>query len=201
MKIAMFGGTFDPIHYGHIRLLKAFEDYLSLDRIYVVPTRIPPHKAAAVTDGEFRLEMCRLALGEPEAARIEASDIELRRDGLSWSFYTVSALLEQNPGADFYLIVGADMFMTMETWHRFDELKKLITVCTVPRDDDTPERLSAYAARLNSLGCRTVIMDHFDPVPISSTMIRRKIVAGESIDGLTPPSVAEFIKAHGLYRG
>ena len=81
MKIAMFGGTYDPIHYGHIELARRYVEQLSLDRIYVVPTRTPPHKAAAVTDGELRLEMCRLALAELNDDRYEASDIELRRDG------------------------------------------------------------------------------------------------------------------------
>lgn len=200
MKIAMFGGTYDPIHYGHMALAERYVDSLGLDKIYIIPTRTPPHKSASATDGLLRLEMCRLALEEMHDGRYTASDIELRRDGLSWSYYTVCALLEQHPGADLYLLVGADMFMTMETWHRFDELKELVTICTVPRDDNTREDLVRYAERLESLGCRTVVAEKFEPIPISSTLIRNCIAAGISVEGLTPPAVIDFIKQHGLYQ-
>lgn len=199
MRIAMFGGTYDPIHYGHIALARNYVDCLTLDKIYIIPTRTPPHKAATATDGQLRLEMCRLALEELHDSRYEASDIELKREGLSWSYYTVCALLGRHPGAELFLLVGADMFMTMETWHRFDELKELVTICTVPRDENTREVLCGYAERLEGLGCRTVVADAFEPVYISSTMIRNNIAEGKSIEGLTPPAVIELIKRHGLY--
>lgn len=198
-KIAMLGGTYDPIHYGHLSLGMKYADVLGLDRIYVVPTRTPPHKLATETPGEMRLEMCRLALESLHDKRFVASDIELRRDGLSWSYYTVCALREQNPGAEFYLMVGADMFMTLETWHRFDELKEMVNYCSVPRDENSLEILRRHAGHLESLGCRTTLVEDFAPVPISSTLIRDRIAAGLDIDGLTPPAVVDYIRENRLY--
>ncbi len=199
MKIAMLGGTYDPIHYGHLRLGKHYADTLGLDKVFIVPTRTPPHKAATATDGELRLEMCRLAALSMNDERFVASDIELRRDGLSWSFYTVCSLIESNPGAEVYLMVGADMFMTLETWHRFDELKQLVTYCTVPRDDIPYETLRTHADRLEANGCRTLI-SQYEPGHISSTMIRERVRAGEDISELAPPAVAELILKNKLYR-
>jgi len=197
MRTAMFGGTFDPIHNGHVALVKCFADLLGLDRVHVVPTRTPPHKATSQTPGNMRLEMCRLALEGDE--RLVASDIELRRDGTSYTFYTVQALLEEDPFGKVYLITGADMFLTLTGWHRFDELKRLVTFCTVPRDDVTAEQLRAHAVQLESLGCSTFVAE-MERVRVSSTEVRRRAAEGLTLDGLVPPQVERYIFEHGLYR-
>ena len=197
MKIAMFGGTFDPIHNGHVALGKHFADLLGLDRVYVIPTKTPPHKAAAQTPGEMRLEMCRLAVSDD--ARFAASDIELRRQTTSYSFITVSQLLEEHPDARLHLITGADMFMTFDQWYRFDDLKKLVTVCTVPRDDVSIEQLELRSAELREMGCDTFVSD-WRPVDISSTLIRSRAAEGLSLEELVPAKVEEYIREHGLYR-
>lgn len=193
----MFGGTFDPIHNGHIALGRHFADMLELDRVYVIPTKTPPHKLAAQTPGEMRLEMCRIAVESDD--RFEASDIELRRDGTSYTFLTVTQLLEAEPDMDLYLITGADMFLTIDKWYRFDDLKKLVTICTVPRDDVDAVQLRAWAEKLEAMGCRTIVADA-EKVPLSSTLVRQRAAGGESLEGLVPPKVEEYILNHGLYR-
>ena len=197
MKIAMFGGTFDPMHSGHAALGRHFADRLELDRVYIIPTRTPPHKLAAQTPGEMRLEMCRLAMGEDE--RFAVSDIELRRDSTSYTYITVTTLLEDHPDSEFYLITGADMFMTLDRWYRFDDLKKLVTFCTVPRDDVDAGELRLRAAELEEMGCRTFVSP-WQPVNISSTLVRRRAAEGLPLDGLVPPAVEEYIYRNGLYR-
>lgn len=197
MKIAMLGGTYDPIHNGHIMLGRLFAERLGLDRVFIVPTKIPPHKSQSATPAELRLEMCRLAAEASDC--FEACDYELTREGKSYSFYTVCELMRRCPGSEVYLITGADMFLTLETWHRFDELKELVTFCTVPRDDVPVTVLEEHAERLSALGCRTCVADAA-LVPVSSTMIRAKAASGESLSELVPPAVEQFIKEHGLYR-
>lgn len=198
MKTAMFGGTFDPIHNGHVALVKCFADLLELDRVYIVPTKTPPHKATSQTPGEMRLEMCRLALEDDE--RLEACDIELNREGTSYTFYTVRTLMEQEPDVSrIYLITGADMFLTLTSWHRFDELKHLVVFCTVPRDDVSADELRTHAEFLESLDCRTFVAD-MALVRVSSTEVRRRAAEGLPLDDLVPPSVERYIIEHGLYR-
>ncbi len=197
MKTAMFGGTFDPMHSGHGALCAHFADLLELDRVYIIPTRTPPHKLAAQTPGDMRLEMCRLAVGDDP--RFEVSDIELRREGTSYSYLTVCQLLEKHPDSRIYLITGADMFMTLEKWYRFDDLKKLVTFCTVPRDDVDMEALTARSRELEAMGCETFVSD-WQPVHISSTLIRQRASEGLSLDGLVHPAVEEYISRNGLYR-
>lgn len=196
MRTAMFGGTFDPIHNGHVALVRCFADLLDLDRVHVVPTRTPPHKASSQTAGDMRLEMCRLALDGDK--RLVASDIELRREGTSYTFYTVQKLLEEDPHGRVYLITGADMFLTLTGWHRFEELKELVTFCTVPRDDVTAEQLYAHADYLESLGCSTFVAE-MDLVRVSSTEVRRRAAEGLPLGELVPPQVERYIREHGLY--
>lgn len=198
MRAAMFGGSFNPIHNGHIELVRHFADLLDLDKAYVIPARIPPNKLdGSRLSGELRLEMCRLALEDDP--RLEACDIEIRREGVSYTFYTVKELIERGAEGKVYLITGADTFLTLKSWHRFDELKELVTFCTVPRDDIDAERLNAFADELEAMGCTTFVTQ-MDLVPISSTEVRRRAAEGLSLDGLVPPQVEAFIREHGLYR-
>jgi len=196
VKIAMLGGTFDPIHVGHVRLGQHFARLLGLNKVLIIPTRTPPHKKASVTAAEHRMEMCRIT-ARCAGDVFEASDIELRRDGLSYSYYTIVSLREQYPDSEIYFLTGADMFMILDSWHRYDELRELATFCTVARDDITIEQLEQKARQLQ--GCRSVISE-MPQIDLSSTMIRSMAAGGESITGLVLPEVEEYIARNGLYR-
>ncbi len=198
MRVALFGGTFDPIHTAHIRSAQLVADALRLDRVLLMPTFVPPHKLkVSMAPAADRLAMCRLAAKED--ARLFVSDMEIRRGGASFTADTLHTLRGEHPQDEWFLLVGADMFLTLGTWYHFEEILAMATVCTVPRDGIGAEELRAYAATLPREGrfyiARTPVGD------ISSTAIRAAIAAGDATADMLPPSVAAYISEKGLYRG
>ncbi len=196
-RIALFGGTFDPIHNGHVVLAREFAARLGLDRVILMPTFVPPHKIklemAAAVD---RLEMCRLAcVSYPE---LTVSEWEINHRGASFTVVTLEALKQQYPDAELFLIVGADMFLTLGSWHRFADIAAMATLCCAPRDDVSAEELRAYADELTAQGAKCVVEPIQTP-RVSSTMIRDRARAGQPLDDLVPPAVAAYIDAQGVY--
>ena len=196
-KIALFGGTFDPIHRGHSTMALRLADALGLDEVILMPTFVPPHKVKlSMADAAYRLAMCRITAEQD--ARLTVSDMEIARGGASFTVDTLTALTAQHPDAEWYLIVGADMFCTLRTWYRFEDIAKMATMCTVPREGTDTAALKAYADELIAQGVRCYVAD--EPVePISSTEIRRRLSAGELADEWLPDGVADYIREHGLY--
>lgn len=197
MKIGFFGGTFNPPHNGHINLARHWSERLALDKFLIIPTGTPPHKEPSDVPGEMRLAMCRIAAAE-SGGLLEASDFEVRRGGKSYSVITLTALHEAYPDSDIYMVMGADMFVTLETWYDFDRLKTLATFCTMPRDGVSTEELIAYRAHLAEVGCRGIVADEPE-VDISSSAIRERVKQSQSIEGLVPAGVEKYIDEHGLY--
>ena len=197
MRIAMFGGSFNPVHNGHIMLAQAFTERLHLDKILIVPSFISPHKAgdSAVTPFQ-RLEMCRAAFsGIPGA---EVSDIEIKRKGRSYTYLTLEELSVIYSGAELFLITGADMFMTIHKWKNPEVIFRKAVICGVPRNEDNIEALKKQAEQLTALGARTEILDA-GIVTVSSTMIRERVRSGEDISSLVPEAVAAYIRENRLY--
>ncbi len=196
-KTALFGGTFDPIHRGHITMALRLADALGLDDVILMPTFVPPHKIkASLADAEHRLAMCRIAADAHPI--LSVSDMEITRGGASFTVDTLTTLAAQQPDTEWYLIVGADMFCTLRTWYRFDDIAKMATLCTVPRFGTDTAALKSYAEELIEQGVRCYIAD--DPVqPFSSTEIRQRLAAGEPIAEFLPDGVADYITQHGLY--
>lgn len=197
MKIGFFGGTFNPPHNGHINLARQWSKRLSLDKFLIIPTGTPPHKADSDVPADVRLEMCRLAAKDSRSL-LEVSDFEVNRKGKSYSVITLSALHEIYCNSDIYMIMGADMFVTLETWHDFDKLKNLATFCTMPRDGVSADELSRYCVHLAEIGCEGIVADEPE-VDISSSEIRDMVKNSKSISGLVPPSVERYIYDNGLY--
>ncbi len=197
MKKALFGGTFDPIHQSHIAMALRLADTLGLDEVVFMPTFVPPHKIKeSMASAADRLAMCRLAVeGHPCLA---VSPLEIERGGASFTVDTLGALAAAEPDTEWYLVVGADMFCTLRTWYRFDDIARLATVCTVARDGTDTAAMTQYAAELAAAGVRCHV-DTTSVAPISSTEIRRRLAAGESTEGLLPPAVADYIRQRGLY--
>ena len=151
MKIAMFGGSFNPIHNGHIMLANAFQKELSLDKVLIIPTYIPPHKQRDYSvSPQQKLEMCRLAVKDMPFA--EVSDIEIKRQGASYTYMTLQELRKIYPHDELYLITGADMFMTIHQWKNPEIIFALATICGVPRNDDDISDLEKQAEFLHTLG-------------------------------------------------
>ncbi len=196
-KIGLFGGTFDPIHNGHLMLADELAKRLSLDTVIFMPTFVPPHKIksdlAAAVD---RVAMCRLACEPYEIFTV--SELEINRRGASFTVLTLEQLQQQYPTAELYLFVGADMFLTLATWYRFTDIANMAVLCTVPRDDVTVEELQTYAAELEEQGARCVIEKVQTP-RISSTEIRRLAAEGKPIGEWVPPSVEAYIRENEVY--
>lgn len=197
MKLALYGGTFDPFHEGHRVLATALADALGLDRVILMPTAQPPHKLKAeMAAGLHRAEMCRLATEGD--ARFCVSDLELLRGGASFTADTLDVLCEQYPEDEWYLLTGADMFLTLGTWFRFADIAARATLCAVPRGGVTKAQLEAYAHTLEKSGARCIVTDVEAPT-VSSTDIRARVREGKPLCGLVAPAVEAYIKCHGLY--
>jgi len=200
MKIGLFGGTFNPPHIGHIKLAEEFREYLSLDKIIIMPVNIPPHKIPSTdtphSSGD-RLNMCRLAF---DKEYFLVSDIEISRGGPSFTYDTLLELKKLYPGARIYLLIGSDMLFYFDKWHRYNEILELCTLCAVSRTKDEDHSVMRAFARevLGDTEDKIIIMET-EPCEISSSLIREKAAAGESAGAYVPESVSAYIKAKGLY--
>lgn len=196
-RIALFGGTFDPIHDGHVELAREFARLLSLDQVVVMPTFIPPHKLKSdMAPAVDRLAMCRLACAPYK--ELAVSDMEINRRGASYTVLTLEQLHRQYPDAELFLLTGADMFLTVSTWYRFADIARMATICAAPRDAADADCLRAHAEKLEALGARCVVAEFTVPA-WSSTAVRERLKNGEVPRDMISPEVAAYIEAHQLY--
>ncbi|HPR40295.1 MAG TPA: nicotinate (nicotinamide) nucleotide adenylyltransferase [Oscillospiraceae bacterium] len=197
MKTGIFGGSFDPVHNGHINAAKTFLEEMNPDRLLIIPNFLPPHKdAPQLAPAEDRLAMCRIAFaGDP---RIEVSDLEIRRGGPSYTSDTLEELSELYPEDEFCLLVGGDMLLSFEDWHDWHRIAERAVLVCVPRTWEEESALTAKAGELMSEGAEVRILPT-DVCEISSTQIREKVREGEDISYAVPEDVAEYIWEHGLY--
>lgn len=196
-KIAVFGGTFNPIHNGHTHLAKRFAEILHADSVLFIPTNMPPHKQAPdLASAKDRLAMCRLAAETDSLFRV--SDMEIRRGGPSYTSETLRQLRANDPDSQLFLITGEDMFVTLEHWHDPATIYELATVCAAPRSREGTAALRRYAAEIGRKGARTRI-ENIGYLPVSSTAVREAVKAGRSISSFVPASVEHYIKEKGLY--
>ncbi|MDD4759412.1 MAG: nicotinate (nicotinamide) nucleotide adenylyltransferase [Bacteroidaceae bacterium] len=199
MRTGIFGGTFNPVHNGHVKLAEAYVSALHLDRLLIIPTNIPPHKTnTGLVDGMHRLAMCKLAFfNHPQ---IEVCDLELKRECKSYTVDTLEQLTQLYPNDQFYLIMGSDMFCSLTDWYCWQRIIQLAVICAGARQSNmTDLNMHEQCRKLETLGANCELVD-FDPLPISSTMIREQIRKKEPIDGLIAPAVADYIQKHHLYQ-
>ena len=199
-RIGIFGGTFNPVHSGHLRIVNGFQNALGFDKILVIPTYIPPHKTSSdLASSEDRLEMCRLAFTDPV---FEVCDIEINRGGKSFTYDTLLQLKEIYKDAEFSLIIGSDMFLSFHEWHRAEDILEMCSVCaTVREDNENISDLEEYAKKYfpkQAERLRMVLID-FDPLEVSSTQLRQMLSKGQDVSHLVPKAVLEYIKQRGLY--
>jgi len=219
-RIGIFGGTFDPIHFGHLRAALEVHEGFALDEILFIPAALPPHKTPAeITDAARRLEMVIRAIDDHLGFRV--SDIELKRRGPSYTIDTVRRLRQAlHPSGDLYLIVGLDAFLEIHTWKSYRELLAETAFIVIARPLSDAHRLSSRRDALEAYLRERISKDYRFSKPracftgkdgrpihlldvtaldISSTRIRRLVKNGRSIRYLVPESVREFIHNEGLY--
>lgn len=198
-RIGILGGTFNPIHKGHIMLCEYCRQELNLDKIILIPTYTPPHKSSdELADKHHRLAMCRLACSNLQG--YEVSDIEISRRGKSYSYQTITSLKELYPNDTLYFIMGADMFLTLQSWKNPEIIFKNAQIITIPRDmSDSSLLLSHYSSVLRPMGAVAHILSK--PVmQVSSTEIRQNIGNGKSVDNLIDKNIYDYITNNNLYR-
>lgn len=200
--LGIYGGTFSPPHLGHRKAAEVFLDAVKPDRLLIIPTFLPPHKTFSSADSpEHRFEMCRLCFGD--LPQTEISDLEIRREGKSYTFDTITALSKE--GREIFFLCGTDMLLTLDHWYRAHELFSLCTFVLERRERDEATRLmideriaffrSEYGARIMEIG--------IEPFEISSTDVRNAAKAGASralLVTMVPDAVAEYMEAHKLYQ-
>lgn len=202
MRIGIYGGSFSPVHSGHVAAAKAFMEQMWLDLLYIVPAGIPPHKQiAGGADAWQRLKMCELAFADMEGVVI--SDMEIRREGPS---YTVDTLRQISRMCDedsrLFLLMGTDMLLTLDRWVQPEEIFRLSYPVYMRREGNDPildSRIVAKIGEYQQKYGKVVRRIVGDPVVVSSTQVRRAIAEGRSIDGMVPPAVAAYIRDHNLY--
>ena len=198
LRVGIYGGTFAPIHNGHIASAKAFMEQMKLDYLFIIPTAIPPHKQIDASDDPVhRLRMCELAFEGIDGIII--SDLEIKRGGRSYTYDTLKAL--EAPNTRLFLLCGTDMVLTFDTWYRAEDIFKMCYPTYVRREKDPLldgriiAKIGEYYEKYGVMFRKILV----EPTELSSTDIRQAVKAGRDISKMVTPPVAEYIKEHGLY--
>lgn len=196
MRIGIFGGAFNPVHNGHINLAKSYIENLFLDKLIVIPTANPPHKSSKnLVSQEDRLNMLKLAFDNQK--EVEVSDIEFKRCGKSYTFDTIKELRKVFKNDELFLIIGEDQFLSFDTWYRYEDILKDVTLCTGAREKNMRNKLVEYSKKL--LDNKECFIADFEPIVLSSSDIREKVKNKEDIKELVPQKVFDYIIEKRLY--
>jgi len=196
-RIGLMGGSFNPIHCGHLNMARAALDSGMVDQVLFLPSGNPPHKRSGLADKLDRLAMARLAIsGEPD---MEICTEEIDREGVIYTVDTLTILRQKMPDARFYYLIGADTLRVLHTWRRAEDVIHLCAFLVVMRPGEDEADVLEAAARWRALGAQI----DFLParlMDISSTEIRERMEDGRSLEALVPAQVEAYIRAHGLYQ-
>lgn len=198
-RIGVFGGSFDPVHMGHLTIAQDAVEQLELDRLIFVPAAIPPHKQGkTLADGQQRFEMLQLAT--ESNLSFEVSNMELQRGGVSYTFDTMRQIQLEYPGAELFFIVGLDSLTILHSWRNIDQLLEMCTIVPFARGGEDPAKIAEQIQL--SKDWKTKLLERMiriHEVEISASEIRMRLAEGLSIRYLVPPEVEMYIAEHGLY--
>lgn len=203
MKIGILGGTFDPVHLGHLMLASSAHDEYHLDEVWFVPNASPPHKSAILASFSDRAEMIRLAVSE---AALNGEDylrlklFEKDCGAVHYSYQTMRHLREEFPDNTYYFIIGADSLFKISTWMRPEILLKDCVLLAASRDKSAKDTMRREAEKLKKTYGADVRFLHTNKMSVSSEKIRREIKNGDSVKGEVPASVAKYMDENSLYR-
>jgi nicotinate-nucleotide adenylyltransferase len=206
-RIGILGGTFDPVHFGHLRPALDVAEQLNLDHIRLIPCSVPPHRTQPQATAQQRLTMLQLAI--KNNPRFIVDDCELQREGPSYTVDTLKTLRDEFPDTALYLILGTDAFLGLQSWHQWSQIIELAHIVVMQRPDeklDIPEEFKQwYQQHLAKENNQTELAGSIWPVnvmqlAISATFIRQQITTGASPQFLLPDSVISLIEMLGLYQ-
>ena len=201
MRLGIYGGSFDPVHYGHLLLAESCREQLQFDEVWLIPAAVPPHKQSlGRASGKARLQMLELALAGNEQLR--PSSLELDRGGVSYTVETLAAISQQQPQAELFLLLGADSLHDLPSWREPRRICELALPAVVRRGgaaepDFTVLQPLVTSERLNQIRAAQVPMPLIE---LSSTDLRLRAAQGLSLRYRTPRAVEKYIETHGLYR-
>ncbi|MCM8823689.1 MAG: nicotinate (nicotinamide) nucleotide adenylyltransferase [Candidatus Omnitrophica bacterium] len=185
MKLGILGGTFNPPHIGHLILAQTVLERLSLNKVFFIPTNIPPHKNTTLIDSKHRLEMLKLAIEDNR--NFEILDCEIRRGGVSYTIDTVKELTKKYPFDDFFLILGSELANEFYTWKGYEEIERLVNIVVAKRSDYPLKKKDGFI---------TIDIIH---IGVTSSLIRDWIKKGYSIRYFVPKKVMDYIVRNNLY--
>ncbi|MFM7543978.1 MAG: nicotinate (nicotinamide) nucleotide adenylyltransferase [Ignavibacteria bacterium] len=197
MKIGIMGGTFNPVHTGHIAFVRAFIDQIQLDQCFIIPARRSPFRMnEPLAEDMHRLQMLQLAFADIPHTFV--SDIEIKREGLSFTIDTVNEIQSQYPGVEIYLLIGEDQAHRFKEWREWKELLQRVQLCIVQRTEDA--NLQELIQQLiHGLNVNMPLILKSPLFHVSSTLIRDSMSNNQSITGYVPETVEEYIHSHKLY--
>ena len=191
-RIGILGGSFDPPHLAHVAMAEAAIDQFQLDELRIIPTGDAWHKPRNLSPGWQRLEMAQLAFGH--LPRIQVDDMELKRQGPSFTFETLRALQSQHPDAEFFLFVGEDQGKALATWREIEEVSQRAIICVAEREMSEP---TDPVVPSHDIPTQTLKLP---PLPHSATEVRTRVAHGQPSDALVSKAIALYIDRHHLYQ-
>jgi nicotinate-nucleotide adenylyltransferase len=183
MKIAIYGGTFDPIHHGHLILAREARELFGFEKVIFIPAAASPLKDSPAASGQQRLSMLRVAIEDEPG--FELDDCELRRAAPSYTIETIEEIRSRQRDTQIYCLIGEDNVRTLQKWHRFDELRKAVQFVVLDRTGKTPQHSYPVVHR---------------KIDISATEIRKRVVSGQSIRYFVPQAVEQLIRREKIYQ-
>jgi nicotinate-nucleotide adenylyltransferase len=196
MHVGIYGGSFDPVHLGHLAVADAAHEQLPIDQLRWMPVGSPWQKTRALATAIHRVAMLRLAL---EGTSDTIDERETMRRGPTYTIDTLDALALEMPAHKWMLVIGQDQYARFQTWHRWRDIIARAVLAVVARDGEAPTTTDEVSAAIADARRRVHVL-RMRPVPVSSTLIRQRIARGESIIDMVPAKVAGYIDQHGLYR-
>lgn len=197
MRLGILGGSFDPVHNGHLAIARACQQAATLDEVWFVPAAIQPLKQTGPHASDHdRLEMLRLAVGDEPSWRV--CTLEIERGGLSYTVDTLRQIHSELPDAELFFILGSDVLADVPHWKGPAEIFSLSTPLVVARAGQPPPDLSGLAHFCATIKLPQIVPTR--PLDISSSQVRRRAISGESFDSFVPALVADYIRERGLYR-
>ena len=198
MRLGIYGGTFDPVHYAHLLAAEQCREQCRLDEVWFIPAAAPPHKPTRViSPGETRAEMLEVAVAGHPQFRVDRR--ELKREGLSYTVDTLDEIRAEDPRRELFLLLGADSVADFGTWHEPERILELATLMSVNRGRVRPD-LAAFEQQFGRAALDRVLHVEMPAVDLAATDLRERVRSGRSIRFMTPRGVEAYIAQHGLYR-
>ena len=204
--ICLFGGTFDPVHYGHLKPLNELQQYLAADAVHVLPASVPPHRPAPLASSEQRQTMLQLALREYPGFILDSRELE--RSGPSWTVLTLQSFRQQYPDASLCLVMGSDAFDGLSSWYHWQQIPQLANIIvieragmkTAKRPDWATEHLVRDVDSLRESKSSSILFVSLKGHDISATEIRQRMAHKLDVTGMLPDKVIDYIRQNGIYQ-